>query len=139
MATTPPAPATFYDHFAANMEAMGLSAPRGLFETSTKATATISAIAGAMKHYGPRVTVREILLTIPAFASAPAVAELALLAGGVFAAFYVGACIGSFAVATGKTLALVDLTTVANQLRLSGPWLMPALTHTAAQRPLRGR
>ncbi len=61
------------------------------------------------------------------------------MAGGVFAAFYVGACIGSFAVATGKSLALVDLTTVANQLRLSGPWLMPALTHAAAQKPLRGR
>jgi hypothetical protein len=48
MATTPPATATFYDHFAANMEAMGMPAPRGLFDTSTEASHARRAIAPAL-------------------------------------------------------------------------------------------
>lgn len=97
---------TFYDRFKANMAATppGLPAPEGLFDTAAKATATIAALARAMKDYPSRVTIREIWMTVPVRASAPAALEGVTVVMGISAAYYVGACVGSLLVATGQSV-----------------------------------
>jgi hypothetical protein len=95
---------TFYDRFRANMELLGLAAPRSVFGTLALATANIAALSRAMQQYPQRVTVVEIWRTIPAFATAAAMSEVAVVLGGIGAAFYVGACLGSLLVATGQSL-----------------------------------
>lgn len=117
---------TFYQAFAANMAALGLPAPRGPFETLTTAVTTIVAINRTIATYGRNVTLRELLLTLPAFASAGAVVELGAVAASVTAAFYLGACLGSLLVATGHVVTHSTLTHKAARLGLSGPWLWPA-------------
>jgi hypothetical protein len=135
MAKTPPTPTTFYDHFAANMEALGLEAPESLFDSAEKATLAIGAIATAIKEQrGKPITMRALARSVPALSRASTAAAFAVRAGAVYSAFYAGACIGSFAVAVGKTPSMRDFVVTANQLRVQpAPWLMPALAAVAAQ------
>ena len=107
--STPPTRAltgdkTFYDRFAANMHTLGLPAPRNWFDSSMTTTVSIERIAKAVQHFGTKVTMREILLTVPALASAGAAAEFTLAASAVFATAYLAACVGSLLVATGQGL-----------------------------------
>ena len=124
----------FYEAFKTNMDLMGLPCPESLFGTAATASATIGTIAKAIKDYGPRVTVREIFMTLPALTgvavSASVVAEVAALTGALLATAYLGCCIGSFLVATGQTLSSSNI--IANitfPLRLPGyPWVPVSLT-----------
>ncbi len=86
---------TFYGYFKANMEAMGLPAPSSLFDSASKATTTIKALADLVTKFGTRVTVGELI-------GAGTALEGLSVAGGMLASFYVGACIGSFIVALNK-------------------------------------
>lgn len=104
---------TFYQYFKQNMEETGLPAPMSLFGTLSTATASIGAMTTYISTYGTSTTVSEMLLTLPGAAAgagggvvgfATAVSEGLLVVGALSAAFYVGACIGSLAVATGKKL-----------------------------------
>jgi hypothetical protein len=117
----------------------GLPAPDGLFDSAAKATATITALAKAMHDYPPRVTLREIWKTLPVVLSAPAVLEGATVVGGLGAAYYVGACLGSLLAATGQSITLPNLTTKATQLQLQGPWVMPGLTQVMARHHVRAQ
>ena len=120
---------TFYDHFAANMNALGLPAPKSLFESASTAVASTVALAKTVDVYGPRVTVKEVLRTMPRLFSAKAVLELGAISAAVTAAFYVGACLGSLAVATGKTASVQHMIATAMHFRIRvAPWLMPNLT-----------
>jgi hypothetical protein len=103
----------FYSYFKKNMEEMGLPAPETLFGKLTTAVASISAMSTCIKTYGNTVTVAEMFGTLSGAAAgagggtvgaAAAASELTLVAGGLAASYYVGACIGSLAVATGKYL-----------------------------------
>lgn len=53
---------TFYPAFSKNMEAIGLSAPNSLFASQEKALGTISQLAGLVKTFGMKVTIRELVV-----------------------------------------------------------------------------
>jgi hypothetical protein len=102
---------SFYDYFKKNMAEMGLPAPETLFGTLTTAVASIGAMATYIKTYGDTATVAEMIGTIEGsvagagggmVGAATAVSEALFFAGSLLAAYYVGACIGSLAVATGR-------------------------------------
>ena len=104
---------TFYFYFKENMNSLGLPAPESLFGKLTTAVASIGTMASYVKTYGNTVTVSEMLGTLPGAAAgagggtagvAAAVSEVTFAFGALAASFYVGACIGSLAVATGKSL-----------------------------------
>ena len=132
----------FYDHFNENMKTLGLPAPRSLFGTLTTATATIGAMVKLIQTYGTKATVAEMIGTLPGAAAgagggtvgfASAASEGLFVLGALSAAFYVGACIGSLAVATGKSLSgglsVVDCLTVATVHRIeTPPWLRETLS-----------
>ena len=131
----------FWDRFRENMEALGLPAPQSLFGNVGLASATIAAIAKVVQTYGTKVTVSEAILTMSGGAAgagggavgvAAATSEVVLIAGGLTAAFYVGACIGSLAVALGETLSggitLSDcLASAIDQGIPPQPWLVAVL------------
>jgi hypothetical protein len=98
-------------------------------------------MATYVKTYGTSATVAEFFATMPggvaaagggAVGVAAVTSEVVLWAGGITAAFYVGACIGSLAVATGKTLSgglsIADLFAAADRHNVpTGPWLSDVL------------
>lgn len=103
----------FYDYFKENMDALGLPAPQSLFGTVTAAAATIGAMAKYVEKYGNRQTVIEMARALPGGAAAAGggavgvaagLGEVMFAIGSLAAAFYVGACIGSLAVAAGRSL-----------------------------------
>ncbi len=114
----------FYKYFKENMEALGLPAPNSLFGTLQTAIATASTILSQIDKYGPRVTIRDLAK------GATRLEQLTYL-GSVCAAFYVGAVIGSIAVATGRSLAggtsIVDVLFVATRHDLNRSWLLSVL------------
>ena len=117
---------TFYDYFKENMEALGLPCPKTLFGTLTSATATTGAIVAVVEKFGTSVTIGELI-------GAGVLSEALLVVGGVSAAFYAGACVGSLAVATGQTLAdglsIADLFACATKHEIDTPmWLHDTLS-----------
>lgn len=117
-------PKTFYGYFKENMETLGLPAPESLFGTLQTTVATISTIATQVDKFGKAVTIGELI------AAGTKIEFLGYIAA-TSAAFYVGACIGSLAVATGRSLSggysLVDLISTAHMHNLNRPWLQPTL------------
>ncbi|MBT8338647.1 MAG: hypothetical protein KJP07_01415 [Desulfatitalea sp.] len=104
---------TFYFYFKENMVALGLPAPESLFGKLTTAVASIGTMSSYVKTYGTTATVAEMLGALPGAAPAAGggaagvaavVSEITFTFGALAASFYVGACIGSLAVATGKSL-----------------------------------
>lgn len=91
----------FYRYFRENMASLHMPAPNSLFATGKQAKETITAIAGAIKAFGTKATLGEIIGTIPSISAA---GDLFTLGSAVSASFYVGACIGSFVVATQRSL-----------------------------------
>jgi hypothetical protein len=120
---------SFYQYFKENMDSMGLPVPETLFGTLSTATSTINSIVAVVTKFGTRVTVGELV-------GAGALSEGLIVVGGVTAAFYVGACIGSLAVATGRSLSggyeLWQLFTASNST--PAPWLRDYLMRTPALR-----
>ncbi|GLP96854.1 hypothetical protein [Paraferrimonas sedimenticola] len=94
---------TFYEHFKTSLDSMGLPAPNNLFSTVTTASSTIGTLAGIVKTYGTKVTIAEAVLAVPAGSGAAAItAQLAKVIGACTLAFYVGACLGALAYASGE-------------------------------------
>jgi len=87
----------FKKYFDQNMKELGLTVPSGLFDTSKKATETAILILGTLKLLGKGATMAEVA------GATVALEKLAVLAA-LSAAGYVGAVIGSIAVATGRAL-----------------------------------
>lgn len=84
--------AGFYPAFKQNMEAIGLTAPTNLFSSQEKTVGTISQLAGLVKTFGMKVTIRELVV-------AGSVTERLSVASAYYAAYYLGGAIGSLAVA----------------------------------------
>jgi hypothetical protein len=120
---------TFYEKFKANMNRLGMPAPESLFGTLATAVATIEGWEKVISRFGPRVTVRELIYTAPGLFTATALADFATMTAGVTAAAYVGACIGSFVVATGQTLSATSFgAAVTFPLRMQpAAWMWDAL------------
>ena len=91
----------FFKYFSENMAALHLPAPYSLFATGKQAKETIGAIAHAIGAFGARATLGEIIRTIPSLSAA---GDLLTLGSAISASFYVGGCIGSVAVATGRLM-----------------------------------
>jgi hypothetical protein len=116
----------FYEYFRENMADLGLAAPDTLFGTQQLAVGTIATILGCVDKFGTRVTVGELI-------GAGTKLELLAAVGAVAAAFYVGAAIGSLAVAAGRTLgngtSLADVLFEAMEWRRGRPWLTSLIQH----------
>lgn len=111
----------FYLYFRQNMDSLGLPAPVTLFGSLQMAMANTAAFVAHIDKFGQRVTVREMI-------GAGLRAEKLGMVATLSASFYVGAVIGSIAVATGRTLSGgVSLADVLWDLRCNGlhrPWLV---------------
>jgi len=114
----------FYKYFKENMAALGLAAPESLFGTFQAAIGTAATILSQIDKYGPRVTVGDLAR------GATRLERLTYL-GSVCAAFYVGAVIGSIAVAAGRSLAggttIAEVLFVATRHDLNRAWLLSVL------------
>jgi hypothetical protein len=110
----------FYKYFKENMDALGFPAPESLFGNTQLAIASASALVGLVEKFGKKVTVREMI-------GAGVRGEKLIVIGAMSASLYVGAVIGSIAVATGRSLAggtsLSDVMLNAQMNHLHRPWL----------------
>ncbi len=88
----------FFAYFKENMSDLGLPVPKGVFENLEDATAKIGLMASALATLGRGATVAELV-------GATVGLEKLLLVGAFSATAYVGAAIGSLAVATGRAFA----------------------------------
>ncbi|QCP49204.1 hypothetical protein FAZ95_08445 [Trinickia violacea] len=79
------------------MDALGLPVPTSLFSTQQQALMTIGEIVAAIKAFGSRVTIAELI-------GAGAVSEWLAAAGAFYASWYVGGAIGSLIVASRHSL-----------------------------------
>lgn len=105
---------SFYTYFQENMEELGLDVPKTLFNTQAKAAWTIGSILGAIKTLGAGATLHEI-------ARATTGLEKLAVLNAASAAYYAGAAVGSFAVATGRYAACgATLADVAMSVRENG-------------------
>jgi len=94
---------SFYGYFKESMNSLGLPAPDSLFGSLTAATLNISALLKLVEKFGTRATLGEVVATNPEGVLSVALAqEVLTVAAGVTAAYYVGACIGALAYATGQ-------------------------------------
>jgi hypothetical protein len=111
----------FYKYFKENMEALGLAPPpESLFGTQQLAISTISTILACIDKFGTKVTVLEVI-------GAGTRLEQMAVFGALGASYYVGAAIGSLAVATGRTMSggtsLSDVLFEATRWGFKRPWL----------------
>lgn len=113
----------FYKYFKKNMDGLGLPAPESLFGNAQLATATASTLIGLSEKFGKKVTVMEMI-------GAGIRSEKLMVIGAMSASYYIGAVVGSIAVATGRSLAggasLADVLLSAQMNHLHRPWL-PAI------------
>lgn len=88
----------FYKYVREHMAALGLAPPpESLFGTPPLAVATISSTLAYIEKFGTKATVMEMA------GAGTRLAQLTTL-GALGSAYYVGAAIGSLAVATGRTI-----------------------------------
>jgi hypothetical protein len=110
----------FYQYFRQNMQSLGLPAPESLFGNLQTALANAATFIAHIDKFGRRITVGEML-------GAGLRAEKLGMIATLSASFYVGAVIGSIAVATGRAISGgVSLADVLWDIRCNGlyrPWL----------------
>lgn len=110
----------FKFYFKQNMQALGLSAPDELFGTLEKSIGSAYAISKAIETYGTRITIGELI-------GAGTFSEGLGMVLSVGAAFYLGAVIGSIAVATGRSVAggttIADVLFTAKEYNLYRNWM----------------
>lgn len=87
----------FGRYFKENMNALGMPVPSGMFETYAQATATAGTIVGTLHTLGAGATAAELF-------GATVAAEKIMALAAIGAVAYVGAMVGSLAIATGRTL-----------------------------------
>ncbi len=87
----------FNKYFTENMNALGLEVPSGLFASYDKALTTVTALASALHTLGKGATMAELV-------GATVGVEQLMVVGAVGGTFYVGACVGSLAVASGRSI-----------------------------------
>lgn len=114
----------FYKYFKENMDGLGLPAPETLFGSLQAAVANATVILIQIDKFGKAVTISELV------AAGTRLERLATI-GACSAAFYVGAVIGSIAVATGRSLSggtsIADVIFAASKYNLNRSWLLATL------------
>lgn len=121
----------FYKYFKENMDGLDLPAPEGLFGSAQAAVANASVIMSQIDKFGRGVTMRELVV------AGTRLEGLGVL-GACSAAYYVGAVIGSIAVASGRSLAggisLADVLFTAKKYELDRTWLVGVVQRWPAMR-----
>lgn len=111
----------FYRYFKENMDSLGLPAPETLFGSVQAAVANATVILGQIDKFGKSVTISELI-------GAGTKLEKLATVGACSASFYLGAVIGSIAVATGRSLSggasIADALFTASMYNLNRPWLV---------------
>jgi hypothetical protein len=114
----------FYKYFKENMDGLGLPAPETLFGNLQAAVANAAIFLSHIDKFGKTLTVGELV-------GAGTKLEKLGVAAALSASFYVGAVIGSIAVATGRSLSggtsIADVLMTANLHRINRPWLVVTL------------
>lgn len=114
----------FYKYFKENMDGLGVPAPETLFGSAQTAVANAAIFLSHIDKYGKAITVGDLI------GAGTKLEQLGVIAT-LSASFYVGAVIGSIAVASGRTLAggmsISDVLMTANQYGLNRPWLVSTL------------
>ncbi|NMF87310.1 hypothetical protein [Aromatoleum petrolei] len=114
----------FYRYFKENMDGLGLPAPETLFGSLQATVANATVILSQVDKFGKAVTISELI------SAGKKIEQLATI-GACSAAFYVGAVIGSIAVATGRSLSggtsIADVIFTACRHNLDRPWLVTTL------------
>lgn len=114
----------FFQYFDENMKSMGLVAPKNLFSSSMTTVATAKTILGAIDKLGADATIGEIV-------GATTGLEALGVVAAVGAVYYLGAIIGSLAVATGRVLGhgarISDALAFATTNQIYRPWLSNVL------------
>lgn len=114
----------FYKYFKENMDALGLPAPESLYGTIQLALSSAGTLVGLLERFGKRVTVMEMI-------GAGIKGERLATVAAMSAAYYVGAVIGSIAVATARSLtggmSIADVLLNAQMNHLHRPWLPSVL------------
>ncbi|MGY0614409.1 hypothetical protein [Vibrio sp. FJH11] len=87
----------FFKNFNANMKALGLPVPTTLFDSATAAISNAGIMIEVLKTLGREATVAELIKATTGL-------EKLKVAGALLASFYVGAVVGSIAVASTKSL-----------------------------------
>ena len=87
----------FLEYFNKNMDSLGLPGFEGIYMSAAEILAAIAAIAQGVDAYGRKATLADLL-------KKKNIALRTSVGLGVLAAFWVGAAIGSFAVAAGRSL-----------------------------------
>ncbi len=88
----------FNKYFRENMESLGMPVPSKLFDTFNAAVANAAVMTEALTTLGRGATVGELI-------GATTGLERLKLAASLGASFYVGAVVGSIAVASGRSMA----------------------------------
>lgn len=95
----------FAHHFEENMRAIGLPAPNSIYTTVVAVVGAIKGMSDVISTYGRTATPTQLALRVTwGYSAAPIVARAAGFILAVGAAYYVGAMIGSAAVAVYKTV-----------------------------------
>jgi hypothetical protein len=114
----------FYRYFKENMDALNPHCRETIYGTPQAATGQATVLLSLIQKLGAKTTSRELI-------GAGTTLKYLMVIGGMQAAYYVGAVIGSIAVATGRTLAggtsLSDVLLAAQEHNLNRPWLLPVL------------
>jgi len=87
----------FKTYFNENMQALGLPVPSTLFDTYTSAIANVGLILEAIRELGRSASMLEVIKATNGL-------ERLKVTAAIGASYYVGAVIGSIAVATGRSL-----------------------------------
>lgn len=111
---------TFYAYFKENMDGLGLPCPESLFGTVAATVTSATAILKVIDTFGRSVTIADVI-------GAGTKLEALGVIGACSAAYYVGAVIGSLAIATQRKamngVSLADVLEAATKNRLSRTWL----------------
>lgn len=104
-----------------NMSSLNLPIPSTIFETIGSMTAIATAIAEVIEINGTSISLYQALQKISSAKKALSVST------GISASFYLGALIGSMAVATGKCISngatISDALWTAREMGIFGSWL----------------
>jgi len=92
------APGDFKKYFVENMEALGLDVPSGFAETFNLALEKATLMLSALNTLGSSATIAELV-------GATTGLEQLMVLGAMSASYYVGAFVGSLAVAAGRSMA----------------------------------
>ncbi|WP_230079431.1 hypothetical protein [Xanthomonas oryzae] len=91
-----PTQPSWFEYYKENMEALGLAAP-GIYGSVTSLISALGVMVALAEKMGPRVTIIEV-------AKAGTKTEMFAVLSAVSASAYLGAAVGSVAVASGRTL-----------------------------------